>query len=104
MLSKPCRTEFEFAGIRYPPYDKYGGWSGPVFKFLARYIPTVPVLHSKYILGFVVAGIAAGVAVKGAELTGVGGEVVNRGFGSLRLGIGYIGEALELVGGWLKKI
>ncbi|GMH55487.1 hypothetical protein TrRE_jg987, partial [Triparma retinervis] len=46
VLSKPCRKAFEFQGIRYPPYDKYGGWSGWTFKLLSKTLPEIPVLHS----------------------------------------------------------
>ena len=46
VLSKPCKEIFEFGGIRYPPYDRYGGFSGPLFKFLVAKLPNIPVMHS----------------------------------------------------------
>ncbi|GMH95645.1 hypothetical protein TL16_g13209 [Triparma laevis f. inornata] len=46
VLSKPCKGIFEFGGIRYPPYDRYGGFSGPLFKFLVAKLPNIPVMYS----------------------------------------------------------
>ena len=43
MLSKPCRSIFEFGGARYAPYDKMFGKSGLIFKTLVQTSPNVPV-------------------------------------------------------------
>lgn len=103
VLSKPCRQAFEFAGIRYPPYDKYGGWSGKVFKTLARVLPEIPVMHSKVIgrvLGTAAAAVAMAVIFK---RTGVGKDVVDTAMGGVRMGLGIIGGTLEELGGWIKN-
>jgi len=38
---KPCLAEF--GGLRYPPYDKFGGRSGAIFEQLTLALPDVPV-------------------------------------------------------------
>jgi len=102
VLSKPCREAFEFAGIRYPPYDKYWGWSGPAFKFLAGNIPAIPVLYSSSVRATAVVLGMAFLAKEASGRFGIGEEAVGMVLGGVRLGLGIVGEVVEAAGQWLK--
>ena len=60
-LERHCGPASEFMGIRYPPYNKFGGKSGIVFLFLMRRLPFVPPIDRRVALKF--ASLAVGVTV-----------------------------------------
>jgi len=47
-IYKPATVAFEYGGVRYAPYDDWGGLKGKMFVMLTK-IPKIPVLHSRWI-------------------------------------------------------
>lgn len=62
VMSKPCRASTEFGGIRYMPFDKYGGMSGKALVFLIETLPDVPVLRSSRLVKMLSLSVATGLA------------------------------------------
>ena len=98
---KPCRTAFEFGGIRYPPYDKYGGWSGRALIALMELLPDVPPLTratraARLALALALAaGVArvCGVATRPALARGL--ALAASGAGGLARALASIASSLE---------
>jgi acyl-CoA reductase-like NAD-dependent aldehyde dehydrogenase len=42
VLRSPCYKIFDYGGIRYPPYTKWGGYRGKIFEFFIAHGPYVP--------------------------------------------------------------
>jgi len=47
-IYKPAHAAFEYGGVRYAPYDDWGGLKGKLFVTLTK-LPKIPVLHSHWI-------------------------------------------------------
>jgi aldehyde dehydrogenase (NAD+) len=74
VLDKPCHPAFEFGGIRYPPYNKYGGISGPAFKALLKVLPDIPAMGISGLkkgLPFIILGVAAVIGIAAQNEGGV---------------------------------
>ena len=47
-IYKPATAAFEYGGVRYAPYDDWGGLKGKTFLMLTK-LPKIPVMHSPLI-------------------------------------------------------
>ena len=108
VLDKPCHPAFEFGGIRYPPYNKYGGMSGATFKVLLRLLPELPPFDGASNLLRKLAGVTAILVAVGVGVArmggGDGGQIVAQATEAGRRVAHTVGNVAGVIPDWLRKL
>jgi aldehyde dehydrogenase (NAD+) len=104
VMYKPCHPIWEFGDMRYPPYNKYGGMSGKLFKALMRVLPELPPLDGlltivRYLFALMAIFVALVAVFVGLER---GGGAVQ--FGLAKDAAHFVGDKVGAVADWLKQL
>jgi len=97
VLNKPCHWLYEFGGLRYAPYNKFGflGGSGKIFASLLGIGPTIPVVNwGKFRAVCLIFFMLASLMWTGANQQGSVGLFT----------LANLGAGLVRAGEWLKRL